>query len=324
MPRTLTVLMIVVLLAVFIMPTTASGGFGFSTTPGLHEEYGDCNIWAEVVYPDAPKANLGFGGDQVPDIVANSGGVMRVYFTADTTNWKKSRVGMTEGRRLKVELNKGDRGDILSCDIALTEFDLGMNGLCPIIGDKGSHEAVISLPIFGNIGKRGIYNEAFGLLRFNLIQPILGEESFQPMYGLGLSAKEVWILAFSGGQPVIGSVAKDLVRQLTERQLAEMPMPQAYAAPTSSEPRRHQPSGIRLERRPETGSVHYQITLPEGVTKVQYSLTQTEEPIWRKVSVTSNHIRLPIELGTWHFWCQAIGSSGPIGEPVHKRIQGGE
>jgi len=234
-----------------------------------------------------------------------------------------------------------------------------MSGICPVIGQKASNKALFSLPFIGDVGKRGIYNEDWGLLRFNLIRPVLAMDSFRAMPELDLSAKEVWILAFSGGQPAIGSVAKDLVRQLTERQLAETRLAQSAPTPTSRiaeaappmvptvEPPAPAPAPtpspaasatatssatatatVKITPLPEfTNSVHYRIELPQGATKIRYSLTQEAgEPNWQEVTMTSSHIRLPIETGTWHFWCQAMGPNGPVGEAIHEiiRHQGGE
>ena len=341
----------IAMLVLALMPNAwASGsGFGLSTQSGLHEEYGEVNIWASVSYPDAPKANLSFGADQVPDIVYDSDAVMTVSFTSDSANWKKARIGLG-GRAIEIPIKKNEtRGDILTVDIPLDEFRPGLNGIVPVIGQKGSYKAVLTLPIIGDIGRRGVMNEDWGLLRFNLIRPVFDSRLFGPCLEADLSAKEVYLLTFNGGMPVIGQVAKDLVRQLTERRIAaqtaqyiDPAATEAYPVPAEAPPKppeewpsadyepqaqadeSFQGGAIQLVELPQfSGSIHYQIVLPEGVSRVKYSLTREgREPNWQEVTLVSSHIRLPVEGGPWVFQVQAIDERGETGPTTVRIIPG--
>lgn len=321
-------------IAVLIFTAIASAGAGIFSTPAMTNSNAGVNLWAQVRYPDAPRATYGIVGGTLCKVVYDPEAVLEIWATSDSSNQKSFRLELPDGRAVKFPNNRGDR-KINYATVPVSELATGMIGIGAVVGQKAAHEAVISLPIIGNIGKRGIYGEDWGMLLLQFTVPLFGPESYKPIplpNMTVLSAKEVCLIASNeGGSSECVDSNQNVIRQIAEKQLTDLmtqllSQPQAQATTRfdiTPEPRRHQSSGIRMERRPETGSVHYQITLPEGVTKVRYSLTQTEEPIWQEVTVTSNHIRLPIEFGTWHFWCQAIGPSGPIGEPVHEVIQGG-
>ena len=195
-----------------------AGGFGFTTNPGMHEVYGRVNVWAQVIYPDAPKANFSIVGHS-EQIVYDSNAEIRFYLTSDSGNWKTARIELPDGSEVKIPVNRSGNRDILYKDISLSRFLLGLNGAGAVIGQKASHKAIISLPILGNIGKRGIYNEDWGLIRFHLIQPTIPLDYVRPIPEFELSAKEVYLLTFCGGIPFIGSVQKELVRQIAEKQI---------------------------------------------------------------------------------------------------------
>ena len=67
-----------------------------------------------------------------------------------------------------------------------------------------------------------------------------------------------------------------------------------------------------------TGSKHYQIELPTGVKTIRYSLTRNDSEKWSEVTVTSDHIRLEIPDGVWHFRVQAISDKGEFGPVIDK------
>lgn len=349
-----TLIVLLVLLLAFSNSVFAIEGFGISSSPSIHEDYGDCNIWATAIYMGASKANTSWGADQVPDIVYDENLVIRIEYTSDSTNWKVSRVGLRGNKRINVPLNGSiRRGDIISATISIEHFTIGMNGLCPIIGQKGSNKAMVSFII--DVGKKSIYNEDFGLLRFNLIEPPFPVEYFEPIPELNLSDKEVYLLAFNGGQPSIGAVANNLIRQMIERIFAQREMLSHQAqlhnwqknqtfsgdriddiAPSNnlSIGSGYQIRGIseaadEIKEQPNISSElrialtdmpllrsskHYQIKLPKGINKIRYSLTRDENSIkWREVTLTSDHLRLDIPDGNWHFKVQAISDSGEFG-----------
>jgi len=357
-------LFIMVLVCLLICPMVFAGGMGVVSQPDVHQEHGRVNIWATVIYQDAPRANLSFGADQCPDIVADPFGILHISWTTQSNNWKDARIGMPQGHEIPIRICGGNAGDVLSADIPLTEFQLGINGLCPVIGQKGSNQT-----IFLGIGKHGLYNTDWGLLRFNLVKPPFSEAFFQPMAELGLSAKEVYLLAFCGGEPVIGSVAKDLVRQITERMInqrrlvqttpppapigsdfptatgcspavvpqtvgatAALPAPIPQISQRTTVPTAMAIStsrvdlSIKLTDLPQfTGSKHFQIELPSGVKSIRYSLTRTDRPEWKTTDVSSNHLRLEVPDGIWYFRVQAVASDGQLG-PICERVftEGGQ
>src|SRR3972149_4749150 len=270
MTRSTVVSIVVVLLVVaFALPMADAAGFGLSMTPSQHEEFGRCNVWIDAVYPDALRASTSWGADQVPEIVFAPDLILRVNWTSDSGNWKSARVGLAGNRRFEVKLHGENRGDIISAEIPISEFggEAGMQGLCLIIGQKASHRAIISLPLIGDVGKKGQYNEDWGLIRFTLIRPLTGPEMFGPVPELGLSALEAFLLVHNGGTPTIGSVDKDLVRQLVERRLAAGPRftdpPTDSATVGSAE----QVEGVMIETPPPTPAVVTEAPKPVEMEK---------------------------------------------------------
>jgi len=187
------------------------------------------------------------------------------------------------------------------------------------------------------------------------IEPIWGPECWPSIQyrGATVPGEEVFLLLHNGGIPSRGDIDLDLLKQLVERQMAEqeqkieieqtasadccpaapteapaavVEVPVVEVPPQTEELAQNQNLEVQLIDLPQfTGSRHFQIELPEGISLIRYSLTQSEQPVWQEVEVTSCHLRLPVQSGIWHFKVQAVADDGTFG-PMTTRIftEGGE